>query len=128
MSSRKWRVSLSSPYRSVVQARALLLAADGAPNHEIALRFGVSSNSVRTWRRRFEASATSGAGAIVPGNVRRSPVPQGTVAEVERVTTGDVPGHVGTHWSTRAFTDRFGMGQDTVARNRRDQTAAPRTS
>jgi hypothetical protein len=40
-------------HRKVVQARALLLAADGVANQEIARRFGVDSDAVRRWRVRF---------------------------------------------------------------------------
>ena len=39
--------SSSGPHRSVVQAKALLLAADGEANYEIARRLDVASNSVR---------------------------------------------------------------------------------
>jgi transposase len=37
----------------VQRAKALLLAAEGVANNEIARRVGVSANSVRTWRERF---------------------------------------------------------------------------
>jgi transposase len=117
--------SFSSPYRSVVQARALLIAADGAANHEIARRLGVASNSVRTWQRRFEETRTSGVGAMAPGRGRRSSLPEGTVA---RVTREELPRNGATHWSTRALADRFGMGKDTLARIRWDSTNTPGTS
>jgi hypothetical protein len=38
--------STSLPHRSVVQARALLFAADGVAIYETARRLGVASNSV----------------------------------------------------------------------------------
>lgn len=38
------------PHRVVTQARALLLAADGVPNEEIARRCAVDSDTVRRWR------------------------------------------------------------------------------
>ncbi len=45
--------SSSAAHRTVVQAKALLLAADGVANYEIARRVGTSANSVRAWRKRF---------------------------------------------------------------------------
>ena len=37
----------------MVQARALLLAADGVATNEVARRCGPPAESVRAWRRRF---------------------------------------------------------------------------
>lgn len=45
--------SSSLPHRTVLQARALLLSADGVSIYETARQVGVASNSVRSWRRRF---------------------------------------------------------------------------
>jgi transposase len=120
--------SFSSPYRAVVQARALLLAAEGATNYEIARRLGVASNSVRTWRRRFEEDGTRWVGTIAPGRGRPSSLPADTVAEVVRVTREEPPADGATRWSTRALADRFGIGKDTVARIWRDHTCKPGTS
>jgi DNA-binding CsgD family transcriptional regulator len=43
----------SGPYRDVVRAKAILLAAEGLSNTEIAERLGQSRQAVSTWRRRF---------------------------------------------------------------------------
>ena len=43
----------SGPYRDVVRAKAILLAADGLQNTEIAERLGCSRTSASTWRRQF---------------------------------------------------------------------------
>ena len=43
----------SGPFRDVVRAKAILYAADGATNQEIAVRLDVSRQSVSDWRRRF---------------------------------------------------------------------------
>jgi DNA-binding CsgD family transcriptional regulator len=43
----------SGPYRDVVRAKAILLAADGRSNTEIAERLGQSRQAVSTWRKRF---------------------------------------------------------------------------
>jgi transposase len=117
--------STSSPHRAVIQARALLLAADGVANYEIARRVGVSSNSVRSWRRRFEAGGVEGVGTIAKGRGRKSWLPEGTIAEVVRVTMHEVPDDTSTHWTTRTLAARLGIGKDTVARIWRDHELRP---
>jgi hypothetical protein len=44
--------SSSLPHQTVLQARAVLLSADGVSIYETARQVGVASNSVRSWRRR----------------------------------------------------------------------------
>jgi Winged helix-turn helix len=41
------------PWRDVVRAKAILLAAEGLPNAAIAERLDVSRQSVSEWRKRF---------------------------------------------------------------------------
>jgi transposase-like protein len=43
----------SGPFRDVMRAKAIVYAADGATNQEIAERLDVSRQSVSDWRRRF---------------------------------------------------------------------------
>jgi DNA-binding CsgD family transcriptional regulator len=43
----------SGPYRDVVRAKAILLAAEGLSNTEIAERLGQSRQAVSQWRKRF---------------------------------------------------------------------------
>ena len=43
----------SGPYRDVVRAKAILFAAEGLSNTEIAERLGQSRQAVSTWRKRF---------------------------------------------------------------------------
>src|SRR5579864_2468423 len=43
----------SGPWREVVRAKAVLLAAEGLSNAEIAGRLGVSRQAVSQWRKRF---------------------------------------------------------------------------
>jgi transposase len=108
--------SRSLPHRSVLQARALLLAADGVSIYETARRVNVTSNSVRAWRRRFEAEGLAGVGKIAQGRGRKSWV----AAEVEEAVVNDTlherPDDGSTHWTTRTMAERHGIGKDTVAR------------
>jgi hypothetical protein len=43
----------SGPHRDVVRAKAILYAAEGLPNTEIAERLCQSRQAVSTWRKRF---------------------------------------------------------------------------
>ena len=108
--------STSLPHRTVVQAKALLLAADGVATNEVARRCGTTNDSVRGWRRRFEAEGVDGVGRIAPGRGRKSWLPEGTVAEVVRATLEDKPDDTSTHWTTRSLGDHLGIGKDSVAR------------
>jgi Winged helix-turn helix len=50
----------SDPYRDVVRAKAILLAAEGLSNTEIAERLGQSRQAVSTWRKCFCAEGLQG--------------------------------------------------------------------
>jgi transposase len=92
------------------------LAADGVSIYETARQMKVASNSVRVWRRRFEAEGLSGVGRIAEGRGRTSWV----AADVEDAVVHDTlhvrPEDGSTQWSTRTMADRYGIGKDTVAR------------
>jgi len=108
--------STSLPHRKVVQAKALLLAADGVGTNDVARRCQTTDDSVRAWRRRFEEQGVEGVGRIAAGRGRRSWLPEDTVTEVVRVTREETPEDGSTHWTTRSLAKRFGIGKDTVAR------------
>src|SRR5664280_1454989 len=112
-------------HRKVVQAKALLLAADGVGTNEVARRCHTSNESVRAWRRRFEVEGVEGVGRIAPGRGRKSWLPEGTVAAVVHDTLHAVPEDGSTHWTTRLMADRFGIGKDSVARIWRDHNLKP---
>jgi transposase len=117
--------STSMPHRTVVRARALLAAGDGVANYEIARRVGVSANSIRKWRARFAEEGLDNFGRIAEGRGRKSWLPEGTVAEVVRVTREESPPDTSTHWTTRSIGKRFGIGKDSVARIWRDHDLKP---
>jgi transposase len=130
--TKKQRVSLealarstSLSHRAVREAKALLLAGEGVANEEIARRVGVSSNTVRAWRSRFDERGVDGIGVVDPGRGRKSWLPEGTVAEVVRVTLTESPQDTSTHWTTRTLAAHLGIGKDSVARIWRDHELKP---
>ncbi len=117
--------SPSLSHRAVRQARGLLYAADGLANEETARRVGVSANTVRAWRHAFAVRGVAGVGVVAPGRGAKPSLPEGTVAEVVRVTLTETPADTSTHWTTRTLAARFGIGKDTVARIWRDHGLKP---
>src|SRR5664279_1690339 len=103
--------STALAHRTVVQARALLWAADGVANQEIARRCGVDSDAVRRWRARFTEKGVEGVGVIAKGRGRKPWLPAGTIAEVVRLTHKDLPADGSTQWSTRSMAARVGIGK-----------------
>jgi len=118
-------VSTSLPHRQVVQARALLWAADGLANEEIARRCEVDSDAVRRWRSRFAEKGVDGVGIIAKGRGRKSNLPAGTVEEILRLTHRELPADGSTHWSTRSMAKRVGVGKDTIAKIWADHNLKP---
>jgi transposase len=112
-------------HRVVMQARALLWAADGIANDEIARRCGVDSDAVRRWRSRFAEQGVAGVGRIAKGRGRKSSLPAGTVEEVLRLTHKERPADGSTHWSTRTLAARVGIGKDAVAKIWADHNLKP---
>jgi len=117
--------SSSLPHRQVVQAKALLWSGDGMANQEIARRCQVEPDTVRRWRNRFAEQGIDGVGKIAKGRGRKSPLTEGTVAEIVRVTCQDRPDDSGTHWTTRSLAKRFGLGKDTIAKVWADHSLKP---
>lgn len=108
-------LSSSLPHRSVVQARGLLLAAEGVGNNEIARRCGVQPNAVRRWRAKFAVDGVEGVGRIRPGRGRKPEVPDTVIEAIVHDTLHTSPPNA-THWSTRSMAEHAGVGKDTVAR------------
>ena len=117
--------STSLPHRKVVQAKALLLAADGVPTNEVARRCHTTDTSVRAWRRRFVDKGVAGVGSVAAGRGRRSWLPEGTVAAIVHDTLLSKPDDGSTHWTTRRMAARFGVSKDTVARVWHDHDLKP---
>jgi transposase len=112
-------------HRKVMQARALLLAADGVANEEIARRCDTTPDTVRRWRFRFADAGVDGVGVIAAGRGRKPEIPQETIEAIVHDTLHAGPDDGSTHWSTRTMGDRFGVGKDTVARIWRARNIKP---
>jgi transposase len=112
-----WMASSSVlPYRVVVQASALLLAADGVANEVIARECATTSNAVRRWRTKFEAGGVAAVGTIGPGRGRKPEINQSTIDSIVSDTLHTVPDDESTAWSTRTLGERHGVSKDSVAR------------
>ncbi len=108
--------SHTAPAREVRQARALLWAAAGVPNSEIARRCESAPKSVRRWRERFDTEGLESVGRIRPGRGRRPVIDAAKVAAIVHDTLHTVPVDGSVAWTTRTLGDRHGVGKDTVAR------------
>jgi transposase len=108
--------STSLPHRMVVQSRALLMAADGVANEAIARECDTTPDTVRRWRRKFEAGGVDAVGSIAPGRGRKPEIDQATVDAIVNDTLHTVPDDGSTAWSCRTMGERHGVGKDTVAR------------
>jgi len=113
------------PHRQVIQARGLLLAADGVANEEIARRCSTTPDAVRRWRAKFADKGVEGVGRIAAGRGRKSWLPEGTVEAVVHDTLHAKPDDGSTHWTTRVMAARHGIGKDSVARIWRDHELKP---
>lgn len=112
------RMSRSSvlPHRVVVQASALLLAADGWANEAIARECSTTPDTVRRWRAKFEAGGLDAVGSIAPGRGRKPEIDQDVIDAIVDDTLHATPDDGSTSWSTRTMAERHGVGKDTVAR------------
>jgi len=100
----------------VVQAKGLLLAAEGVANGEIARRCETTPDTVRRWRARFAEAGVEGVGVIAPGRGRKPSVPAAVVEAIVHDTLHARPEDGSTHWTTRSMADRYGVSNDMVAR------------
>jgi len=104
------------PHRNVVQAKALLLAADGTANEAIARECSAAPDTVRRWRRRFESEGLKGIGKIAAGRGRKPSITSSQVEAIVSDTLESVPDDGSSCWTTRSMGERHGVGKDTIAR------------
>jgi hypothetical protein len=84
--------SLTLPYRVVVRAKLVLLAAEGHTNREIAGRVDMSADRVGDWRRRFGEEGLEGLeDRARSGRPRRFPPGRGRRGEGDRLRVAQGP-------------------------------------
>lgn len=121
----RWSRSSSLPHRTVVQAAALLLAADGIANEQIARECATTPDTVRRWRAKFEAGGVGAVGVIAPGRGRKPEIGQDVIDAIVHDTLHVVPEDGSTAWSCRTLGERHGVGKDTIARIWRARNLRP---
>ena len=85
--------SLTLPYRVVVRAKLVLLAAEGHTNREIAERVDMSPDRVGDWRRRFRDEGIEGLeDRARSGRPRRFPPGRSRAGQGGRVRAAQAPG------------------------------------
>jgi transposase-like protein len=90
----------TAPFRLVVRARIVLLAADQLPNCAIARQLGICEDTVRKWRRRYHERGIDGlADAPRPGRPRVFPAR--VVAGVKALAC-EMPAERGARWLAQA--------------------------
>jgi transposase len=106
----------SLAHRVVRIAEALLLAADGVATNEVARRVGVRPDTVRDWRRRFEALGIDGVGKVATGRGRKPVYGPEMIERIVEVTCTTRPPGGETQWSTRGVADEVGVSRETARR------------
>ncbi|WP_369779449.1 IS630 family transposase [Streptomyces sp. R33] len=109
-----WVRRRSSAQSLALRSRIVLESADGHAIAEVARRLGITTDTVRAWRRRFLERRLDGlCDEPRPGVPRKI-----TDADVERVivkTLEETPKDA-THWSTRSMAAATGMSQSAISR------------
>ena len=107
--------SSTAPHREVVEAKALLLAAQGLANTAIAAQVGVAPSSVVAWRDRFASDGLAKFAQVRKGRGRKPEIPQEKIDEIVRLTQESKP-EGETHWSCRSMARTTGVSAATVKR------------
>src|SRR5512135_928273 len=95
------------PAQVVERARIVLLAADGVPGKQIAVRVGCAEPTVLTWRRRYAERGLAGL-EDEPRPGKPSPLPEALRDRVLELTLTEPPPEYGvTHWSSRLLAERL---------------------
>src|SRR5919202_4687041 len=102
-------------HREVLHAKALLMAADGVANTEIAQQIGVGRGTVLAWRARFEAEGIERIGKVAKGRGRKASIPQEKVEAIVHDTLHPPP-TAETHWSCRSMAAHAGISKAMVQR------------
>jgi transposase len=100
---KRWARTPTAPYRQVLGAKVVLLAAAGDRNAHIAERLQVTANTVRKWRRRFSQQGLVGL-RDRPRSGRPRRFPAAVVAEAKAIAC-ELPATRGTPTSRWSLAD-----------------------
>jgi len=106
--------SPSLPYRTVREAKGLLLAAEGISNTEIAECLEVSRSTVLGWRKGFAEHGIDWVGKVRPGRGAKPTISQGRIEQMVHDTLHTAPPDGSTHWSVRSMAKHSGLSKSMV--------------
>jgi len=107
--------SHTAEHRLVTRAKALLLAAAGMANTQIAEAVGLFAPTVRSWRSAFAEDGLSEFGQVAAGRGRKPTIPAEVIEQIVCLTQGETP-EGQTHWSCRTMAKRVGVSPATGQR------------
>ena len=110
-----WARGRNLPYRKVVRAKIITMAAEGIFNRDIAEDLGISRPTVQLWRERFLALRLVGLEKDAPRPGRKPKVSAKKIRSVVEATLHTSPPNA-THWSTRTMAKAQGLSQSTIHR------------
>jgi transposase len=119
-----WARGRNLPYRRVIRARIIAMAADGVLNQDIANALSVSRPTVQLWRERFLALRLRGLEKDAPRPGRKPKVSARKIRAVVEDTLHS-PAPNATHWSTRSMAKAHGLSQTMVYRIWQDHNLKP---
>jgi len=119
----RWARRLRTARAFAQRARIVLACAGGKTNASIAVKAGVTRQTVGRWRRRFVGKRLNGLlDEPRPGAPRK--ITDAKVERVVRLTLATMPRDA-RHWSTRAMAKRCRLSQTAVSRIWRAFTLQP---
>lgn len=110
-----WARGRSVPYRQVLRAKIILMAARGNQNKDIAASLDISRPTVQLWRERFLALRLAGLEKDAPRPGRNPRIPLSKVNAVVKATLQTKPKNA-THWSTRSMAKAQGLSEASIRR------------
>ena len=119
-----WSRSRALPQRLVLRARIVLLASEGVPNRQIALRLGTSQPTVQLWRSRFESGGLAALEIDKPGRGRPKVLGEEFTARVVSTVLRKPPTGM-SHWSVRVLAQTLQVSPTAVHRVLRERDIQP---
>ncbi|MEU6647169.1 helix-turn-helix domain-containing protein [Saccharomonospora sp. NPDC046836] len=124
---RGWARRRKTSQALALRSRIVLACAAGESNTQVAKELGVSRETVRKWRERFQRDRLAGlSDEPRPGAPRK--ITEEQVALVVAKTLTEAPPDGQPRWSTRSMAGATGISQTTVSRIWRGFGITPRES